>query len=228
MTDRTLERRIEELFAEEHTRAVPGVLRERVVAIPETHASPDRAMGSRRAMLLLAAALLVSVLLVAGALGSGAFRGVVPWVSSYADPATVDVCPVLERAIVRLRTSGPQPSGLSRFDHGGVPVAWGARVCAHGWDGGWTDPHLLLMPEITPYATAAGLLDSVFVVERGSSEWRPAAMGVWVTTAVDRSSPFSAVAVSAEPYFFVVTKRDPTEARSLAEAVRLELLSTGG
>lgn len=227
MIDRSLEARLAELYDGQIGPTVPAELRERILSIPDTRAWRGKPLEGRRTIILLAAALLIAALLAVASLGSGGFRGVGPLTATHRDPATIDVCEVLNAAFLRLGTRAATAAAARTFDHGDTPTAWGARICARGWDGSWDNPHLLLLSEPTTRIEADELLDVVFATEREGSAWVREAAGVWIAPAVDRSSGFTAVAVSSDPYFFVVTMGATSDATVLAEAVRLELLSTG-
>lgn len=175
------------------------------------------------ALLLLALAAVLMAVAVA-AVGSGLVRP--PWTSDWAiTPTEVAACEVLEGAIDRANIGEVIGSSVG-FNHGHEEEAarWDARACAYGWDDRYAVPHLFVRAWPTSADEAEGLLGRITeahfaAVPRFS--WDRDERG-WRATAVEGDDGFTAVAVTLEPWFFVVTERDEAQAYALAEAVAAE------
>ena len=154
----------------------------------------------------------------------------IPGSISAAGPAALDACQLIAHAAVNLGfVSIPPGAGFRTvpegvvFEHADGP--WGSHPCAFGYDGGWASPHLLVRPVATTQAEGGALLRETFANDRTVWAWLP----IWTTDgpntwiAAGGSNPWSAdyfaVAVSAEPYFLVVTGPDEGTARKLMQGV---------
>jgi len=145
--------------------------------------------------------------------------------ATYPLPAAADVCLVLEKAL------GMGDRELRFPDH--TSPGWHANGCALGWDGGWSDPHLLVRARDTHAAEAEYIVTRAlaegptteaasFALTFGAARWESQGDGVcFADPCCPR--PWAGVAVSAEPYFFVVTYKTPDETLRLATAVAAEL-----
>jgi hypothetical protein len=141
--------------------------------------------------------------------------------------AGLHACDILEAAF------GPnRVPNNSRGDH--PPTRWDATVCVNDtWDATWGDRHLFLRRHPTDAQAAADLIarrslwEGPHNAKEGFStlevqRWREIAEGAWLGESGDGRVWF-AVAVSAEPYFFVVTAERQDPARIAALAVAAEL-----
>jgi len=181
----------------------------------------ERRAHARQVVGILA---LASVAVLGVAIGLGSIASIAPsaiegsWSDpgGVVDPAGIDPCRLLARAIIR---AGYREGSRARSEH--EPAAWGARICVNDdWDGGWEDRHLVFRTRVTSRAEAVNLLASVDVLpdtRRGPAlpSWTQEQVGAWVTE--------NAIAVSAEPYFYIITDRDLAAARAVAEAALVEL-----
>lgn len=139
-------------------------------------------------------------------------------------PVSIDVCDLLARATA---TAG-QPVGSRTSPH--ESTTWEAAVCVHdGWDSGWDWRHLLFRQVPTSIEEARLLLASEDLLEVGSDlEWKLERPGIWIASVTDsRDTRFSAVAVSSDPYFFIVTYRDLDDSLAVADGVLTELAELG-
>lgn len=163
----------------------------------------------------------VAVFDVFGQTGSGSslsiFRG--RTFDTFPDP-----CPIIARAVDRAGLGHANlsvgPSGV--FPHG--LEAWGALGCGAIYDGGWNNAHVLIRLEPSS-SQDHFLLERIFTREIVS--WTRDGPDIWLGHGEEEARPlnvtWSAVAVFAEPYFFVVTERNDDTARRLAQAVLVEL-----
>ncbi|HUG09010.1 MAG TPA: hypothetical protein VMP13_08980 [Acidimicrobiia bacterium] len=132
--------------------------------------------------------------------------------------SSVDVCDLLVDAT---RRAG-QPWGSMTHRH--EPTPWEADVCVHdGWDSGWDFRHLILRLSPTSTDEAQQILARHDLL-RIPMEWEVERPGVWIANARGSGeAEFYAVAVSAAPYFFIVTYADREDALAVADAVLVEL-----
>ena len=158
----------------------------------------------------------------------------IPGSISAAGPAALDTCQLIARAAFDLGFSSVTPLYASFrtlpegvvFEHADGP--WGSRPCAFGYDGGWTDPHLIVRPIATTASEAAPLLPETFAGDRdGNAVWEADGPGIWIGHGGGTSplTAWVAVAVSADPYFLVVTGRGEDTTRKLMQGV-LDQLGT--
>lgn len=226
MTDRELELRLSDWYVDETAGSTTDALRTRVMAIPDR--SPVGSNWFGRPRWMVAAALLLLGLVLGGVVaGAGGLLrpprqadrlvvGPAEVDPAVVDPAVVDPAALLARAVDRAGLK----QGTMKRNHD--MTSWGARVSVNDvWDGGWNDRHLLFRTVSTTGADATELLRED-PLAGADVEWDVVASGVWVGTAEARS-PLYAVAVSAEPYFFIVTGGDVDRTRAVAEAVLAEL-----
>jgi len=166
-----------------------------------------------------------------------------PW-PPLSDASKTDACAVLRRAVssAGLPTKDASGSPLTTHRHWldmSVPAdnwPYGhmlTNVCGFDSDAGLSslpvvalnDSHLILREEPTTLQQANGLLAPLsFPSDRTVFNvygWVQIEAGMWLTHGED--SPWSAVAVSDEPYFFVVTQATDEAAIQLARAVLAEL-----
>lgn len=137
------------------------------------------------------------------------------------DPLTpVDPCLLIEQASDRAGLHITNPPGADfRHEHG----TWDAATCALGWDGSWADRHLLIREVATSLAEAGTLVSRGDLLDGVDGlAWEAQRPGFWVLTQ-DPPRGFQAVAVSADPYFFIVTDGSLVDAMAVAEAVLIEL-----
>lgn len=180
---------------------------------------------ARRGRVLLAVALLALLLAGVAVAGAGSGLAQLPWAveGSHLEPADVDPCAALYRAVDAL---GPAPDRGPHHDQDGSVL----RMCAWGWDSGYQAPHVLFRPARTATDAAGPLLLHAASLLGGvpseptadGSGWLAAGPGRWMRSAVDGVG-FAAVAVASEPYFFVVTAPDHESASRLADALLTEL-----
>jgi len=167
-----------------------------------------------------------------------------PWPPLSATSKT-DACAVIRRAAsaAGLPTKDASGSPPTTFRHwedmsmGYLPTETLTNVCAYGpFDRNWFDPHLLLREESTTRQQARDLLPRVFgpLPNPGTIDgWTEIESGIWLAHGETGFSlcrdcaleigRWSAVAVSDEPYFFVVTQATDEAAMQLARAVLAEL-----
>lgn len=229
MTERELERRLRAWYRRGPEEGMaPDSLASRVSAIPELALPPaPRELGGRRLILLLAA-LLLAIALIGGTVAVGS--GLLQWSTTdgrLVSPADLDACQLLAAAHGDLDPVRGANGIFPDHDTAGLP---GSEGCAYGWDSGWGDTVHLLW-HLTPASLADGeqLLPRVFADSAPvwQRDWRPttdrADVTAWIAEHVadpapDRE-PFSAAAVSAPPYFFVVTGGSVRQVTVRAEAV---------
>lgn len=237
MTDRVLEDVVASWYrSRADAEPMPERLRARVLALPE-----GRGFAAWRLLRLgrpltprvVAVALLTAALL---GLALGAAAGMLPRIwpdRAIAFPANLDACTVLESAL--------RNHPLQRVvggDHG--RTVWGAHVCANdSWDGSYQDRHLLIRTQPTTLAEAQAIIDDPAnwaEVQRDEgyavlpAVWRPLSPGLWAGSAAAdaREQDMDAIAVSREPYFFIVTGRLAWEVVEDAVSVAAELGVTLG
>lgn len=165
-----------------------------------------------------------------------------PW-PPLSDASKTDACAVLRRAVSSAGLPTKDASGSPRTTHrhwldvwGPIPEWWPnmvTNVCGFESDAGLSslpvvalnDSHLILREEPTTLQQANGLLAPLsFPSDRTVFNlygWVQIEAGMWLTHSED--SPWSAVAVSSEPHFFVVTQASDEAAIQLARAVLAEL-----
>lgn len=222
MTGRAVDSAISDWFRERIDGAeAPQSLRASVLALPDAvgpRSWPWSLPGAVRLRTVLVLVAIAALLATAALVGSRMLdtRTVVPaWHER-------DACEVLVAAF------GPNrvPNGRSG-EHALTP--WGAGVCVNdGWDGGWENRHLLLRREPTTREEAATIVGrpDLWVAPAeadGFSSlpvqgWRGLSPGIWLGEAGDGRAWY-ALAVSAEPYFFVVTGRSQGEVFGAATGV---------
>lgn len=199
------------------TEPVPDRLRARVLALPEQRdvGAPWRnGLEWHPRPALLVAAILAALLLALAMTAAG----MVPRLfaeRTLAFPANPDACAVLETAV-----NPRQQPGWREGEHG--LTTWGAHVCSYDrWDSGYDFKHLFLATKPTTLAEATALISDQSnwaIPEEGRGQfadplpavWRPMTSGVWAGVAAadaPRSIGMNALAVSREPYFFIVTGR---------------------
>jgi hypothetical protein len=145
-----------------------------------------------------------------------------------AGPGALDACQLIAHAAYELGfpSSLPMypvfrtvPEGIV-FEHAEGP--WFSHPCAFGYDGGWADPHLIVRPAATTSAEAERIFFETFAGEViPPPTWTTDSPGIWIAhgPASPRSGAWVAVAVSADPYFLVVTGLDEDTARRLMQGV---------
>jgi hypothetical protein len=165
-----------------------------------------------------------------------------PW-PPLSEASKIDACNVIKRAAPSAGLLANAPSGSSMTHRHWIDMSVATvspemmtNVCAFGTDDGLSDPHLFLRDQPTTREQANGLFpvhlmfDSTTVLNvYGWAEIEP---GMWLVHGEDPIShcrdcgpqrvPWY-VAVSDEPYFFVVTQATDEAAIQLARAVRAEL-----
>jgi hypothetical protein len=152
----------------------------------------------------------------------------VPGSISAAPPADLDTCQLIARAAFDLGFASATPLYPSFrtvpegvvFEHADGP--WGSHPCAFGYDAGWASPHLLVRPVATTQAEVGTLLRETFANDpAGNPIWTPDGPTIWIArgAGTSSSSPWVAVAVSAEPYLVVVTGPNEGTARKLMQGV---------
>jgi hypothetical protein len=208
--------------------SMPDRLRSRVLALPEQRAMTGLplALTWRPRSAVLIVVLLATLLLVLAMTAAG----MVPswWADrSLSFPASLDACTVLRDA-VNGSTTGPYGDG----DHG--MTAWNAHVCVNdGWDSGWDYRHLLLRVLPTSTSDARSIIADASNWRTDGDEqdegptleiasWTDHGGGVWTGCPRPGDFSFLALAVSAQPFFFIVTG-NPSEVRPLAVDVSREL-----
>jgi len=212
---------------------LPERLRTRVLALPQRRPASAFSLGGlnwspRPALVLIA--LLAALTLAFAAMAAGLAPRLFPD-RTQAFPANLDACAVL-RAAVNPR----QLPGWRESDH--PMTAWGAHVCAYDrWDSDYSWKHLFLRTQPTTLAEATALINdqsnwSTRKEERGEfaaplpAIWRPISAGVWAGIAAadaERDTGMDALAVSREPYFFIVTSRWESQVLEDARLVADEL-----
>lgn len=152
----------------------------------------------------------------------------IPGSLSAAGPGALGTCGLIAHAAFDLGFGSSRPTypsfrtvpGGVVFEHADGP--WGSHPCAFGYDGGWADPHLIVRPTATTSAEAERIFFETFAGEViPPPTWTRDGPGIWTAhgPATPRSAAWVAVAVSAEPYFLVVTGRDEDTARKLMQGV---------
>lgn len=220
---RTLEGRLAAWYRQgDDAGSPPDALRVAILALPDVRRpnplawlAPPWARSRAVAAIVLLAAALVG-LAVVGA--TGLVRPAPDTVRPL--PIAMDACDVLVAAF------GPNevPNGTSG-DHG--LTAWGGHVCVNdSWDGGYNDRHLLLRLSSTSTDEARALIaDSS---NWASSTTTPSLDVVWTELAHEvwlGTSPYAgggtaaAIAVSHDPYFFIVTEEEAWRALGTAHEV---------
>lgn len=200
MTQRQLEERLRRWhLAEADTQPMPLHLRTVMDEIVAADVRPRRAPFGRAVMVVLVTVLLVVAALGAVALGS---RNLQPDIRLTLDPATLDPCEVLP---------GPGLPTTSEPNRHAGPRLVGGDACAYGWDDGG-NLHLQLRDHHTTRAEAEAIAARLFSSVGGQA---PVSLQVdgnpaWLGRAAWSTDSCVAMAVSAEPYFFVgwLTCRD--------------------
>ena len=134
------------------------------------------------------------------------------------DPANTPACDVLVAASAPWPLESPSSTAVNR--------EWGGGGCAIRRSGYWDDLTLLTRFRETTSIDQAEQLLTQDLLPGVTLDWAPAGTGVWTATFDNEVRPFGAVAISKEPYFFVVTYRDVDSALAVAEAVRALLGDT--
>jgi len=198
MTERQLEERLRRWHLEEADASpMPSTLR---LALDQIAA--NRPIAGRPGLLPRYAVILVLVLLligaVAGAIAIGA-RVVLPDPSrlSLIDPATLDPCELL-----------PGPGtwvGREPRRHRPGPAPVGGDSCAYGWDDGG-NLHFQLRAQRTTEAQGRDIARDLLSSGGGRALGPLAVAGhpAWLGQAVSNGQECAVLAVSADPYFFVV------------------------
>lgn len=231
MTDDLFRRQLSEVLDSLAPRRMPDYLDEVLARTARTRqrrawilrrVALDDLLEVRRTRLLVALALLVLALAISLTVGVGSGLVRLPWTSDrfIGPPGGVDTCALLRRGVLRAGQYGAG-SGGGMFPNDDAP-GWEAHGCAYGYDGGWNDPHLLLRARATSAEEATGLIDS-WVGPPAVLQWTKIAGMSWEGDSGESDRVWSAVAVSYEPYFFVVTGRDRRAARLLSLEVEYEL-----
>jgi len=167
-----------------------------------------------RLLLVAVVALLAALIAVTAFVGS---RLPVDNRSPVSNPlAGIDPCQVLYRAIEGPSSSGPAPAPTYGYSRGydprgqdGYAATWGARSCVYlrgpDWDTSYVFPHLFIRSSPTTTAEAEAILGlgGPWHVTGPFQEAWYGEPGIWRAARPD--SGWSAVAISVEPYFFVVT-----------------------
>jgi hypothetical protein len=158
-----------------------------------------------------------------------AVGGKMPTLGEVIDPLAIDPCEVIARAAPR---AGYTAGGSVDIHGPGREFGGGAFICAYGRDASWADPHLVIVKRPVSATEAASLVATDTWVGSqglqlppgfGCRNWRSEG-SIWVPGGlclgpnVGGVGTFAAVAVSIEPYFFIVTAATEDQARRLAEA----------
>lgn len=220
MTERELEQTLRAWFnAELGSDMASTSLVGRVALVPEQSSPAAGWFGDgRRAVTIALLAILLATALLGGAMALGSRLIPVPSVFEHVppDPASFDVCGLLQDA--DFAGAAGADYRFSPDGHDLLPAA-AAETCVLGWDDRFGRPHLIFRTERTAAHEAAAILDRVFF-EDGVS-WREVEDGVWSGGGAesDGRGAFGAAAVSWEPYFFILTA--PTTDEALAGASRI-------
>lgn len=203
MTHREVDERLRQWHAAEvRPLDVPQGLWTAVAGIPDTVPALRR-VSVRRQWVLLAAA--IAAVLAMGALVAGS--GLLD--NEALDPARLDPCEVLPGPGISAAINDGQPI---RHAVNMAPTDVEGSACAYGWDDG-TNPHFQLRNQATTTGEGRALAEALFA-SGGQPAQELAVEGVqaWLGTsdwtsdqeAVEAADACVGMAVSSEPYFFVL------------------------
>lgn len=199
MTERQLEDRLRRWHLDEADASpMPLQLRTLIDDLVQAGSRPRAAPFERPLVVLVAVLLLLAAALVAVTLGS---RILQPDLAL--DPAALDPCEVLP---------GPGLPTSGEPNRHAAPRLVGGDACAYGWDDGG-NLHLQLRDDRTTRADAQAIAARLFssvdgqapvaLLVDGHAAWLGRAAWSTATSGGDMMRPCAAMAVSAEPYFFV-------------------------